>query len=330
VTTAEELGEREIINIILKCLDKMPEMPVPFGDDVSAIDIGSNKLAILKTDMLVGKTDVPRGMSLWQAARKAVVMNVSDLAAKGVKPTAILASIGIPRGHTRKDIQQIGRGLNAGAREYDSYILGGDTNEASDLVISCALVGICERQYLMRRSGAKPGDLVAVTGFFGRTASGLKILLENLSAPPKIRKEFIDAVLMPQAKLKEGLALAKTKAVTASIDSSDGLAWSLHEISMASNVGFIIENPPVAPEVRDFSTIHNLDPLELSLYGGEEYELLVTIKQQLWKEAKDAIKQIGGSLLKIGRVTKEKHLLFKHKEETTVIEARGWEHFRKD
>ena len=307
----------------------MPNMPIPFGDDVSAVDIGNNKLAILKTDMLVGKTDVPPGMSLWQAARKAVVMNVSDLAAKGVKPTAILASIGIPRGYAREDIQQIGRGLNAGAREYDAYILGGDTNEASDLVISCSLLGICEKQYLMRRSGAKPGDIVAVTGFFGKAASGLKILLKSLSAPPKIRKEFVDAVLMPQVKLKEGLALAKTKAVTASIDSSDGLAWSLHEISRASNVGFIIDNLPVAPEVGEFAKIHNLNPLELSLYGGEEYELLVTVKRQLWEKAERAVRRIGGALIKIGRVTKEKRLLLKGKEETIAIEARGWEHFRK-
>ena len=329
MSLVEELGERKIIDLILECLDKMPNMPIPFGDDVSAIDIGNNKLAILKTDMLVGKTDIPPGMNLWQAARNAVVMNVSDLAAKGVKPTAILASIGIPRGYTKKDIQQIGKGLNAGAREYDAYVLGGDTNEASDLVISCALLGICEKQYLMRRSGAKPGDIVAVTGLFGKTASGLKILLEDFSAPPKMRKELIDAVLMPKARLKEGLVLAKTKAVTASIDSSDGLAWSLHEISKASKVGFIIENPPIAPEVRDFAEIHNLNPLELSLYGGEEYELLVTVKRQLWEEAERAVRQMGDSLIKIGRVTEEKSLLLKGEKETISIEARGWEHFRK-
>jgi thiamine-monophosphate kinase len=117
--------------------------------------------------------------------------------------------------------------------------------------------------------------------------------------------------------------------VTASIDSSDGLAWSLHEISRANSIGFIIDNPPVAPEVRDFAKIHNFDPLELSLYGGEEYELLITVKQQLWKEAKNAIEQIDGSLVRIGRVTEEKHLLLKDKEETIVIETRGWEHFRK-
>jgi len=303
-------------------------MPIPFGDDVSAIDIGNNKLAVLKTDMLVGKTDVPPSMSLRQAARKAVIMNISDLAAKGVKPKAILASIGIPRGYTKKDIQQIGKGLNAGAREYDAYLLGGDTNEASDLVISCSLLGICEKQHLMRRSGARPRDLVAVTGLFGKTASGLKILLENLSAPTKIRKEFVDAVLMPQARLKEGLALAKTNAITASIDSSDGLAWSLHELSRASNVGFVIDNPPVAPEVKKFAKIHDLNPRDLSLYCGEEYELVVTIQQGLWEKAEKAVGRIGGTLTKIGRVTKEKSLLLKREEETIPIEARGWEHFR--
>ncbi|UCC33528.1 MAG: thiamine-phosphate kinase [Candidatus Bathyarchaeota archaeon] len=329
MSRVEMLGERRVIDIILECLDRMPDMPVPFGDDVSAIDIGNNQLAVLKTDMLVGKTDVPPGMSLRQAARKAVVMNVSDLAAKGVNPTAALASIGIPRGTTEGDIQQIGRGLNAGAREYDAYVLGGDTNEASDLVISCSILGFCEKQYLIRRSGAKPGDIVAVTGLFGKTAAGLRILLGDLSAPPKMRKEFVDTVLAPQARLEEGLALAKTEAVTASIDSSDGLAWSLHEISKASNVGFMIDNPPIAPEVKGFAEMHNLEPLKLSLYGGEEYELVVTIKKQLWEKAERAVERCGGALIEIGQVTEEKSLLLKGEEGTIPIDARGWEHFGK-
>jgi thiamine-monophosphate kinase len=325
---AEELGERKIIEIILGCLDQMPNMLIPFGDDVSAVDIGSGKLAVLKTDMLVGKTDVPPSMNLWQAARKAVVMNISDLAAKGVKPIALLASIGIPRSFTKKDIQQIGKGLNAGAREYNAYVLGGDTNEASDLVISCTAFGIIEKRYLMKRSGAKPDDLVAVTGFFGKTSSGLKILLKGLTTPPEMRRELVNAVLMPQARLKEGLALAQTHAVTASIDSSDGLAWSLHEISRASNVGFVIDNLPVAREAIEFAKIHNLDPVELSLYGGEEYELVLTIKPKFWGKAKKATEQIGASLTKIGQVTKEKTLLLRTKEKIIPIEARGWEHFK--
>jgi len=328
LSLVEELGERKIIDLILECLDQMPNMQVPFGDDVSALDIGHGKLAVIKTDMLVGKTDIPPTMSLWQAARKAAVMNISDLAAKGVQPLALLASIGVPRGLSTKDIQQIGKGLNAGAREYNAYILGGDTNEASDLVISCAVFGVCEKRHLIKRSGAKPGDYVAVTGFFGKTAPGLKILLENLSVPPEIREELVNSVLMPHARLREGLALAQTQAATASIDSSDGLAWSLHEISLASKVGFVLDNLPIAREAEKFAKIHSLDLVELTMYGGEEYELLVTVKPKLWHDAKKAVENVGGSLIKIGLATKEKGLLLKIAGKTVPIEARGWEHFK--
>ena len=169
---------------------------------------------------------------------------------------------------------------------------------------------------------------MATTGLFGLTASGLKILTKNLAAPPKIRKKLVDAVLMPHARLKEGLALAETGAATSSIDSSDGLAWSLHEISHASNVGFIIDAPPIAKETYEFSKTHNLDPLELSLHGGEEYELVVTIKPKHWRQAKEAIVQTGGTLMKIGKTTAEKALLLKHKGKIVKIEARGYEHFK--
>jgi len=321
--SVEELGERKIIDIILKCLEPMPNMPVPFGDDVSAVDIGSGKLAIIKTDMLVGKTDVPPQMTLWQAARKAVVMNISDLAAKGVKPQALLASVGIPRGLKERAVVQIGEGLNKGAREYGAYILGGDTGEASDLVISCAAFGIGEKKRLMLRKGAKPGDIVAVTGPFGNTAAGLKILLQNLSAESGMKKILVDSVLMPRARLPEGLALSETGAVTASIDSSDGLAWSLHEISKSSHVGFLIEELPIAEEAKKLAKIHKLDPIELCLYGGEEYELVVTVKPRLWKKARKKV-----SLIRIGRVTKEKTLVFKVGKKAFPIEARGWEHFK--
>ncbi len=324
----EELGERGIIEIIFGILEAMPNAAVPFGDDVSAVDIGGGRLAVIKTDMLVGKTDVPRSMNLWQAARKAVVMNISDLAAKGTQPQAVLAAVGLPRGLTEKDIQQIGKGLNAGARQYGAYVLGGDTNEASDLVISCTAFGTCEKRNFMRRSGAKSGDLVATTGFFGKTSAGLKILLEGLSAPSGIRKQLVDAVLMPQARLKEGLALAETGAVSASIDSSDGLAWSLHEISRVSRVGFLIDALPVAEESVKFADAHGLDPAELALYGGEEYELVVTVKPELWNRAEAAVKKVGGSLTKIGTATAEPKILLKTEEGTVAIEARGWEHFK--
>jgi len=256
-------------------------------------------------------------------------MNISDFAAKGVKPLAILVSLGLPRTLKEKDIEQIGRGLNAGAREYGAYIIGGDTNEASDLVISLSLFGMAKKDELTLRSGAKPGNLVAVTGSFGKTAAGLKILLDSLEATSKIRKILVESVLMPHARLKEGLALSKTKAVTAAIDSSDGLAWSLHEIANASKVGFLINKLPIAEEVEEFAEINRLDPLELTLYGGEEYELVLTIRPNLWRKAEKAVEKVGGKLLSIGRVTAERQVLMEINGKRRVIEPRGWEHFKR-
>ncbi|MGB9960582.1 MAG: thiamine-phosphate kinase [Candidatus Bathyarchaeales archaeon] len=324
------IGEREIIEILLERFERMQSMPIPFGDDVSAYLLTGDQVIVLKTDMLVGKTDVPPTMSLWQAARKAVVMNISDFAAKGVKPKVMLVSLGLPRGLSVNDVREIGDGLNAGAREYDAYIVGGDTNEVADLVISLSVFGIARKGEVILRSGAKPGDFVAVTGFFGKTSAGLKILLEGFKAPKNVRKTLIESVYMPKARLKEGLALASTGAVTASIDSSDGLAWSLYEIAKASNVGFLIDDPPVACETKKFAEINGLDALELAFYGGEEYELVLTVKPHLWSKAEEAVKKAGGSLIKIGKATVGKQVILEVGGEKRVVEPRGWEHFRKN
>ncbi len=325
--TVEELGEKKVIAIIRDCLSQMPDMPVPFGDDVSAVQL-DDKMAVVKTDMLVGKTDVPPGMSARQAARKAVIMNISDFAAKGATPIIALASVGLPRTFTENDVKQIGLGLNEGAREYGAYVVGGDTNEASDLIISCSLFGTCEKGGLVKRSGARPGDIVAVTGPFGKTAVGLKILLEGLSVPEMVKKPLVEAVLMPKARLKEGLALARTGALTASIDSSDGLAWSLYELSDAGKVGFVIDDVPTVPEVLRFAREYGFDPHRLCLYGGEEYELVVTIKPELFTKAAEAVEASGASLTGIGEVIDEPVIKLKTDGETRLIERRGWEHFK--
>ncbi|MCW3995224.1 MAG: thiamine-phosphate kinase [Candidatus Bathyarchaeota archaeon] len=325
------LGEHEIIEIIRRRLELMPDSPVSFGDDVSAVGLGGKRLAVLKTDMLVGKTDVPSGMSLWQAARKSIVMNVSDFASKGVSPVAVLVALGLPRDLTRQDIEQIADGLNAGAREYGAYVVGGDTNEASDLVVSVSLFGSTEQGKLMLRSGACPGDVLAVTGSFGKSAAGLRLLLdERCSAPNELREGLLQAVYMPKARLPEGLALGQCGAVSASIDSSDGLAWSLHEIARMSNVGFALDRVPMAEEVFRFAELNGFDALDLALYGGEEYELVVTVKANLCAKAAAAVEAVGGCLLPIGKVTGERGIFFHVGGEKRLIEARGWEHFKSE
>lgn len=323
-----DLGERKIIKLIQSYLSVMPNLPVPFGDDVSAVNIGTRKVAVLKTDMLVSKTDVPLGMSLWQAARKAVVMNVSDFAAKGVEPMAILVSLGLPRNFMQKDVEEIARGLNTGAREHGLYIIGGDTSEASDLVVAVSLFGIAKRKEVILRSGARAGNIVAVTGFFGKTAAGLRLLMNGYVASKGLREVLLRSVFMPKARLCEGLSLCHSGALSASIDSSDGLAWSLHELARMSDVGFMVNKVPIAEEVRRFAEFNGLDPLELALYGGEEYELVVTVKSKRWNEAKIAVEATGGVLLPIGRVTREKQVLMEINGKKLPIEPRGWEHFK--
>jgi thiamine-monophosphate kinase len=326
--TSADLGEHKIIELIQRRLTAMPDLPVPFGDDVSAVNIGKGRIAVLKTDMLVGKTDMPRGMSLWQAARKAVVMNISDFAAKGVEPVACLVSIGLPKDFMRKDIEEIARGLNAGAQEYGAYIIGGDTNEASDLIVSITLFGTAKQKTLVLRTGAKAGELVAVTGFFGKTTAGLRLLLNNLAASRELREVLLHAVCMPKARLPEGLALCGSGAVSASIDSSDGLAWSLHELARMSQVGIEINNVPIADEVHRFAEFNGLDPLELALYGGEEYELVITVKPKLWAMAETAVESSGGRLLPIGKVVRDRQVLLNIQGKKQIIEKRGWEHFK--
>lgn len=322
------LREREIIEIIHRCLEEMPSAPISFGDDVSAVSIDRDMLAVLTVDMFVGKTDMPPGMTLYQAARKAVVMNISDLASKGVKPSIVLTSLGLPRGLSREEVEEIGRGLNAGAREYGAYMVGGDTNEASDIIIDCVAFGKTERRNLISRSGAKPGDIVATTGDFGNTACGFKILLEGLHAPKDLKERILKAVYEPKARVEEGYVLARSRSVTASIDSSDGLAWSLYELSKMSGVGFLIDRPPIAPETESFARLHGLDPVNLCLYGGEEYELVLTVKPEKWLEARSLISRLGSELKRIGVVTKEKSLKLSLNGEVVPIEPKGWEHFK--
>jgi thiamine-monophosphate kinase len=255
-------------------------------------------------------------------------MNISDFASKGVQPIAALASLGLPKGLMQKDIEEIARGLNTGAREYNAYIVGGDTGEASDLIISISLFGTAEKAGLILRNGAKPGDVLAVTGFFGKSAAGLRLLKDNCSASPHLRDVLLGAVCMPKARLKEGLALSRSGSVSASIDSSDGLAWSLHEIAKMSNVGFVVNTVPVSDEVRRFAEFNHLDPFELALYGGEEYELVVTIKPNRWSETEAAVEAVGGCLLPIGKATKDTQMLLDVDGVKQAVEARGWEHFK--
>src|SRR5437899_9539822 len=131
------LTEREIIGTFKRRFDSGTKLPLGFDDDVAAFPMSQGRLVVLKTDMLVGSTDVPRGMSLGQAARKAVVATVSDFAAKGVQPRGLLVSLGMPPPVRLSSVMVIASRLKRGASEYGCRILGGDTIETDDIAIEC-------------------------------------------------------------------------------------------------------------------------------------------------------------------------------------------------
>ncbi|MEM1545290.1 MAG: thiamine-phosphate kinase [Candidatus Methanomethylicia archaeon] len=319
------IGERGIIEIISRIVEDFKGDFLGFGDDVVAYDLGGDILAVVKTDMLVDYTDIPPGMSYYQAGWKVVTMNVSDFAAKGVKPQVFLLSMGIPRGFEVKPLRELIEGIRDACKYYSINYLGGDTNESLNLILAGFLFGIGFKNRIVGRRGAKPGDIVAVTGEFGRSAAGLKIALEGYFAPMNIAGKLLRSIYEPKARLNEGLKLSSIDALTSSIDSSDGLAWSLHELSKAGNIGFHIHNIPIAEEVKLFAEANRLNPIDLALYGGEEYELVVTVKPEKWVEA---VKALNGVLIEIGRVIDGGRIYYDDGAVKFEIERRGFEHLR--
>jgi len=299
---------------------------VSFGDDISAVRVPGGKVAVLKTDMLVGSTDLPPGMTLRQAAWKAVVANVSDLAAKGVKPLAGLVALGLPHSLTRSDIEQLARGLSEAAKAYKFPIVGGDTNESRDLTISIALFAITNAKKLILRTGARVGDLVAVTGEFGSSSAALRAVLEHGERPEKLHRDLYRALYSPRAQLDLGLRMAASGTITSSIDSSDGLAWSLHQLSESCQLGIVVEDVPVSNAATDFARQYRLRALDLALYGGEEYELIITVNPRKFQKA---FRAANGRLKQIGYVTRGfRGVRIKHGRSMILVKKKGWEHFK--
>lgn len=326
LTSLRELGERGIIRILERSLGTSRNTVVGFGDDVSAVRIPGGTVAVLKTDMLVGSTDVPPGMTIRQAASKAVVSNVSDLAAKGVQPLAGLVALGLPTSLTKRDVQELAVGLSTSAKRYRFPLVGGDTSESRDLTITLALLAVTQKSRLVLRSTARPGDIVAVTGEFGSTSAGLKALLEHRIRPERLSRALYQAVFNPRAELELGLRLGASGALTASIDSSDGLAWSLHQLSKESRVGMLIDRIPVSKAAKKFAARYRYRAEDLALYGGEEYHLVVTIKPERFRAAQRAAR---ARLKAIGVVTrKTSGVHFRQGGTEIPVAMKGWEHFK--
>lgn len=308
----KRLDEKEIIGVLSSALG------ISDLDDVATI---SDNL-VFKSDMLVAMTDVPAQMKPWQVARKSIVSCASDLAAKGAVPVAAMISLGLPRGITRGYVEELARGFKIASREFGVKIVGGDTNEAQDLVIDCSMVGAINRP-VPPRSGAGVGDAVVVSGKFGYSAAGLAMLLKGAHATGRLRQAAIDSVLEPKPRQNFGIELARF--FSSSIDSSDGLAISLYEVATQSKVDIRIDYSLVRAEGIDgFAKANNLAAKELVFHGGEEYEIVATIPDKLLKKAQQAAKDAKIDLFVIGKVEKGAGKVYDSK---TFLENRGYVHF---
>lgn len=306
------LSERDVISVLASSLE------IAALDDVAQIPLGKKTL-VFKADMLVGMTDVPDQMTPRQAARKSIVACASDLAAKGVKPLAAMISLGLPKGVTRGYVAELAAGFKSASQEFGVKIVGGDTNEAQDLVIDCSMIGIADSIPL--RSGARPGDAVVISGLFGYPAAGLAMLMGNAKTTGQFRRNAVDSVLEP--KPRQDFAVM-AQFFSSSIDSSDGLAVSLYELATQSKVDIRVDYYKVrVAGVDEFASANGLDPRDLVFYGGEEYEIVATIQKKALPKAKIIAKKSGLSLHVVGTVEKGMGKVYVG---NALLENRGYEH----
>jgi thiamine-monophosphate kinase len=310
----------------------------PIGeDDVSIItparSLNRGMKLIFKCDTLVEGTDVPQGMKAWQIARKSIVSCVSDLAAKGIKPPYMsMISLGIPASYSKDDLLELVKGFKKSSREFGIEFIGGDTNEASELIIGCALIGFSKSGNIPTRNGAKPGDYIIVSGTFGYPSAGLEILTRGASAKEMFRNRAISSVISPKPQQKFGTLLARY--LSSSIDSSDGLAISLNELALRSKVDFFVSIIPTARGIMQFVTENKfLDFHELIFHGGEEFHIVATVSRQNLKRAENMARKQKLKLIVIGKATSGTGKVFitsKHKlkKELSLLDNRGYLHFQ--
>ncbi|WP_457741646.1 thiamine-phosphate kinase [Thermococcus sp.] len=312
------MRESEIISLFLRYLKRQGDLPL--GDDAGALKLG-DKWLVVTNDMLVRKTDVPDIMTPEQVGFKAVTMNVSDIASMGAKPIGFLFSLGIPGDLSADYLEGIARGIGKALDFYNVPVLSADTNEADDLVIDGVALGVAKR--LLTRSGARPGELVCVTGDLGRALAGYLVWRSKLKVPEKVKKTLYEKFLEPKARVKEGIELSKV--ASSAIDISDGLAKELHLLAEISGVGIEVYSKelPIGEDVRKVARLLNLNPVEIALASGEEFELVFTAK-------KEDLKTLDFKFSVIGKVITERKVVLIDESNRKPLPRLGWEHFDRD
>ena len=226
-------------------------------DDCAVLPLGDSIL-VATTDMLHTKTDFLEGMTDWQCGWMAIAVTLSDIASMGAAPRYILLAVGLDRAERLRPLME---GAKACCDRYHAELVGGDIDSHDELTLVSTGLGTVEPAYLVRRRGSQAGDLVCVTGVLGRAQAAIE-------GYTRYRKVLFE----PQPRVAEGQILGRSGA-TSMMDISDGLALSLHDLTLANPCGYRIDSGMV-PVIEDIPCEKALD---LALYGGGDYELLFTI-----------------------------------------------------
>jgi len=327
----QEIGEFGLIDLIKQGTINDPGSIVAgIGDDAAVIRPHPQHLQLLTTDMLVEdihfslKTTTP-----WQLGYKAMAVNFSDIAAMGGRPRHAVVAVAIPPVLTVEFIINMYDGMKAICKEYGVNIAGGDTVASRQgLVINVTVVGEAVSGNVVLRSGAQPGDIVAVTGPLGSSGGGLALLQRGEWEKFSFAPPLVAAHLTPRPQVELGTLLA-AHGVSSMDDISDGLASEVHEIAAASKVGMVIDAAkiPLAPELIAASKFLGKPPLDYALYGGEDYQLLVTLSPETFDRL---IKEFGANILTpIGRVvpSAEGVLLVADDGQASPLAPHGYNHF---
>jgi thiamine-monophosphate kinase len=335
-----DLGEKKLIKRLLEKSQKYPFKSIFFdnlsfksrSDDAALLNFGENYL-VATSDLLIQSTHFPRQMTPRQIGKKVVTVNVSDLAAMGAESLGIIVAMAMPPDLTVSDFDEILDGILEACENYQMALIGGDTNESTELTLCGTCLGIVAKDKVMMKSGSQVEDIVAVTGPLGIAAAGFEILSADESKlrdlNPTFKELALKHALEPNAQLEKGILFSKTGAVTSATDITDGLLSELGELIQANqnNIGMIIyeDKIPILDEIFELARRIGKDPIEMALSYGEDFEILLTIKKDKFKEIEDKI-----SLYEIGSVTSSGQIQMINKEgKINILIPKGYEHLKK-
>jgi len=312
--TVAELSERELVARIRRRLAPAPAwLLVGIGDDAAVVEPERNRVEVLTVDAIVEGIHFDRSFVQPDAiGHRALAVNLSDLAAMGAAPRLALLSMALPSTLTIDDFDAIAGGIAALAAQHGVHVAGGNlTRSPGPLMIDVTVTGTVKRRQALTRSGARPGDDLYVSGTLGAAAAGLDALREVASRKSQVASHesqvasVTTAYLRPEPRVRLGLMLARNRAASACIDLSDGLADGVHRIAEASGVGIVVDAGalPIDPAARAWFEAQGEDPIRRALSGGDDYELLFSVRPRTGRRLKEVERHGGAALTRIGRCT---------------------------